>query len=102
MILPIVLEDYGEAVHAKLAHLAELTGVMSSGTDAEKAQAFIREIREMNRRMEIPTGFDFIKEDDIPQMITWALAEANPVYPVPVVYDRARCEKVIRRIIAEA
>ena len=102
VILPIVLEDYGEAVHAKLAHLAELTGVMSSGTDAEKAQAFIREIREMNRRMEIPTGFDFIKEDDIPQMITWALAEANPVYPVPVVYDRARCEKVIRRIIAEA
>ena len=32
----------------------------------------------------------------------FALAEANPVYPVPVVYDRKRCEKVIRRIIAEA
>ena len=28
VILPIVLEDYGEAVYAKLAHLAELTGVM--------------------------------------------------------------------------
>ncbi len=102
VILPIVLEDYGAAVEKKLARLAELTGLMRSGTDAEKARAFIAEIRAMNRRMEIPTGFDFIQEKDIPQMITWALAEANPVYPVPVVYDRQRCEKVIRRIIAEA
>ena len=102
VILPIVLEDYGEAVYEKLAHLAELTGVKYSGTDAEKAKAFIDEIRAMNRRMEIPTGFDFIQEKDIPQMVEWALAEANPVYPVPVVYDKKRCEAVIRRIIDEA
>ena len=102
VILPIVLEDYGEVIYPKLAHLAELTGLKTDGTVEEKAKAFIAEIRAMNRRMEIPTGFDHIKEEDIPQMIQWALAEANPVYPVPVVYDEARCEKVIRRIIAEA
>ncbi|MBO5497562.1 MAG: iron-containing alcohol dehydrogenase [Oscillospiraceae bacterium] len=102
VILPIVLEDYGAAVEEKLAHLAELTGVKFTGTDAEKARAFVDEIRAMNKRMGIPTGFDFIREADIPQMIQWALAEANPVYPVPVVYDKERCEKVIRRIIAEA
>ena len=102
VILPIVLEDYGEVVYPKLARLAELTGVKTDGSEADKAQAFIREIRAMNARMNIPTGFDHIREEDIPQMITWALAEANPVYPVPVVYDRERCEKVIRRIIAEA
>ncbi len=53
--------------------------------------------------MGIPAGFDCIREEDIPQMVTWALREANPVYPVPVVYDRARCERVIRRaMLAEA
>ena len=102
VILPIVLEDYGPAVEGKLAHLAEITGLMTAGSDKEKAAAFIREIRAMNRRMNIPTGFDFIQEKDIPQMVKWALAEANPVYPVPVIYDEQRCEKVIRRIIAEA
>ena len=101
VILPIVLEDYGSAVEKKLAHLAELTGVKSEGTDTEKARAFIGEIRAMNRRMDIPTGFDHIREEDIPQMIKWALAEANPVYPVPVLYDEKRCEAVIRRIITE-
>ena len=102
VILPIVLEDYGAAVEKKLAHLAELTGVRVTGSNAEKAKAFVDEIRAMNRRMDIPTGFAFIREQDIPQMIEWALAEANPVYPVPVVYDEKRCEKVIRRIMAEA
>lgn len=102
VILPIVLEDYGEAVQEKLAHLSELVGLAPSGSEAEKATAFVREIRAMNQRMEIPTGFDFIREKDIPQMIAWALKEANPIYPVPVIYDRKRCEKVIRRIIAEA
>ena len=102
VILPIVLEDYGAAVYPKLARLAELTGTAVSGSEKEKAEAFIREIRAMNQRMEIPTGFDFIQEKDIPQMIVWALKEANPTYPVPVLYDKARCEKVIRRIMEEA
>ena len=102
VILPIVLEDYGEVVYKKLAHLAELTGVMTEGTDEQKAKAFIAEIRAMNKRMNIPTGFTHIKEEDIPQMVEWALAECNPFYPVPVLYNKERCTKVIHRIINEA
>ena len=102
VILPIVLEDYGEAVYPKLARLCEIAGVKADGSDAEKAQAFIAEIYAMNERMGIPKGFDFIQEEDIPQIITWALAEANPNYPVPVVYNAARCRKVIDTIRAKA
>ena len=103
VLLPIVLEDYGKAAWPKLARLAALTGVAEQGSERERAAAFIREIRAMNRRMGIPEGFDCIREEDIPQMVSWALREANPVYPVPVVYDRARCERVIRRaMLAQA
>lgn len=102
VILPIVLEDYGEAAYPKLARLAELAKVKTCGTTEEKAKAFIAEIRAMNRRMGMPTGFDFIKDEDIPTMVKYALAEANPVYPVPVVYDKERCAAVIRRIRREA
>ncbi len=102
VILPIVLEDYGSAVYKKLSHLATITGVATSGDEETRAKAFIAEIRAMNKRMQLPTGFDNIKEEDIPQMVQWALKEANPVYPVPVIYDEERCAKVIRRIITEA
>lgn len=102
VILPIVLEDYGEVVYPKLARLAELANIKTQGSVEEKAKAFIGEIRAMNKRMGIPSGFDFIKDEDIPQMVKWALAEANPIYPVPVVYTKERCADVIRRIRAEA
>lgn len=102
VILPIVLEDYGAAVYPQLAHLAEITGVKTLGTDAEKANAFIAAIRAMNQRMGLPTGFDFIRQEDFDQIIAWALAEANMTYPVPVIYHEERCRHVLNRIVLEA
>lgn len=102
VILPIVLEDYGEAVHPQLAHLAELTGVKTTGSDGEKAHAFIAAVRGMNSRMGLPAGFDFIRREDFGQIIDWALAEANMTYPVPVIYNKARCRHVLNRILLEA
>lgn len=97
VILPVVLEDYGEAVSAKLAHLARLVGI-DGANDAERARSFVAELRAMNARMGIPDGFDFIRDEDIDTMISWALKEANPMYPVPVIYDRTRCRRVIERL----
>lgn len=102
VILPIVLEDYGTAVHPQLAHLAEITGVKTSGTDAEKANAFIAAIRSLNAEMGLPTGFDFLNEKDYPQIIKWALAEGNGTYPVPVIYNASRMRHVLNRIKLEA
>lgn len=98
VILPIVLEDYRAAVYKKLAHLADLGALTQSGSEADKAKAFIKEIRDMNARMHIPAGFDFIKDEDIDQMTRWAGAEANPIYPVPVLYSPARFRSVIQKI----
>lgn len=97
VILPIVLEDYGKAIYPKLARLAELTG-LHGNSEKEKAENFIAKIRAMNLRMGIPCGFDFIRDDDVEQIITWALSEANPVYPVPVIYTRERCRSIIQKI----
>ncbi len=97
VILPVVLEDYGDAVSSKLARLARLVGI-DGVNDAERARGFVAELRAMNARMGIPDGFDFIRDEDIDTMISWALKEANPMYPVPVIYDRARCRRVIERL----
>ena len=98
VLLPVVLRDYGPAAHRKLARLAELVG-LSGGTDGEKADAFIDAILAMNARLGIPTGFSCIREEDLPQMAAWAAAEANPTYPVPVIYDRGRFIRVIRQVM---
>ena len=95
IILPHVMRQFGSAVHAKLADLADVCGI--GGADAaEKAENFIRWIEEMKKEMEIPAGADMILDKDVEQIITWAMAEANPLYPVPVIWGR----EDFRRLIA--
>ena len=100
VLLPIVLEDYGAAAYPRLARLAHLVGIQEVD-EKSSARAFIAEIRAMNARMGIPDHFDCIHSEDIPLMASWACREANPVYPVPVIYDQARFARVIERSCAK-
>lgn len=101
VILPYVLEYYGEKAHKSLARLADIAGVGKDlKTNKEKAEAFIAEIRAMERRMNIPEKFEQIKEEDIPTIVERALKEGNPLYPVPKIMSPEDCEKVIRGLMA--
>ena len=95
ILLPHVMRAFGPAVHGRLAELASVCG-MTGASDAEKAEKFISWIEEMNREMGIPDYLDMIKDEDIEQMITWAMREANPLYPTPVLWGR----KELREFIA--
>ncbi len=97
VILPYVMEAFGPAVYYKLARLAEAVGI-NGKDDEEKAKAFLREIRRMNADMHIQDSFDFIQDQDIPQMIKWAMKEANPLYPVPVLWHKPEFAALIARI----
>ncbi len=84
VLLPIVLEYYGESVYKPLAELAEAIGIAENGdSDKEKAEKFIRRIRHLNKQMVIPKTILAIQEKDIPLLVKRALREANPLYPVP-------------------
>ena len=99
VLLPVMLEEYGPAVYKRLAELADVVGLCPNGDRAEKARAFIGAIYDMNRTLGIPTGFDCIRPEDLPQMAAWAEVEANPVYPVPVVFGEEDFIRVARRVM---
>ena len=94
VLLPHVMREFGASAHKRLAELADVCGI-EGRNEAEKANAFIAWIEKTNKKMGLPDGFDVIKDEDIPQMIAWARKEANPLYPVPVVWG----EKDFRRLI---
>ena len=100
VILPYVLEWYGSSVYKQLAKLADLVGVSKQNMSVEeKAKAYILEIRRMNKAMNIPEKFDFIKEEDVPLLVKRALLEGNPGYPVPKIMNAKDCESVIRLLM---
>ena len=100
VILPYVLEWYGTSVYKPLAKLADLINLTDKNASIEeKAKSYIAEIRRMNKAMNIPEKFDFIKEEDISTLVKRALKEGNPGYPVPKIMNANDCEQVIRSIM---
>ena len=97
VLLPKVMRQFGASAHKPLAELADVCGIQGAN-EAEKANAFLHWIEETNAKMGLPDGFDMVQEEDIPQMITWARREANPLYPVPVVWSRADFSRLINSI----
>lgn len=100
VILPYVLEWYGKSIYKPLAKLADIIGICKENmSNEEKAKLFISDIRRMNREMQIPEKFDFIKEEDIPTIVSRALKEGNPGYPVPKIMNKKDMEYVIRQLM---
>ena len=97
IILPIVLEEYGDAITKKLVHIADIIGI-NGCTDKEKVERFIRKLKELNRIFSIPTSIPEIKDEDIHYLAIGAEKEGNPSYPTPVTWDVEQFEKVIRKI----
>ena len=97
VVMPHVLRQFGPAVYDRLAILADDCGLPGSN-NAEKAMAFIEWIEATNKKFGIPAGLDMIQTRDIPQMIEWAMKEANPLYPVPVIWDSGDFRKLINTV----
>ena len=97
IILPIVLEEYGDTITKKLAHIADIVGI-AGHTDQQKAEYFIKKLKEINQVLGIPTSIPEIQDSDIHYLATGAEKEGNPTYPTPVTWDVEHFEKVIRKI----
>lgn len=95
VILPIVLKEYGKSIYKKLHKLSCELGLSNPNDDQEISSIkFIEMIEELNQKMNIPNHFDFIKEEDIDSMLTHAIKEANPLYPVPKLMDKQELKKL--------
>lgn len=100
ILLPHVLRAFGPAVYDRLAELSDVCGMTEkSATNAEKANAFICWIESLKQLMDIPEYPTMIQKNDVDQMVVWIDREANPVYPVPVIWSRAEIKEFIFSLI---
>lgn len=99
VILPHMLEEYGEKIHKKLKTLAVYCNIAKEeDTDEEASKKLIDKINKLNAYMNIPTSFDFINTEDIPALAIHADKEANPLYPVPTLKDAKELEEMYYKI----
>ena len=73
--------------------MARACGISPEGaSDHDAARSLIGWIDAANARMGIPDHLEGIRASDVAAMAAHADAEANPLYPVPVEWDRAQLE----------
>lgn len=99
VLMPYVLEEYGPCVSQKLCRLGIAAGVCSEKDGPEEgAKKFIAAIRGLNTRMGIPDKIAGIRKEDVPEMAKHAEKEANPLYPVPILWTEKELERFYYKI----
>ena len=96
ILLPYILEEYGQTIEKDLTEIAHVLG-MEEKDERLCAQLLIQRIRYLNEAMHIPSKLDLYKKD-IPIMAQWAEKEANPLYPVPVIFNQKDFEKMLQKV----
>jgi len=99
VILPYVLDYYGDSVYDKLCELLRLIGMFNENETKEvNAKKFISIVKDLNTELGIPSRIKGIMDKDIELMAQRAISEANPLYPVPKILDLKDITILINRI----
>lgn len=99
IILPVVLEEFGQKAEHKLAKLAKAAGIQAD-SERELAIGFIESIRNMNRSMGIPEKLAQLKAEDFEIIAERAFKEGVPAYPTPVIWTREDFKHVLEKLMA--
>lgn len=99
VILPYVLKKFGRPIYKKLWELGVYAELFSADTPYEVgAKMFIEKIEDLNRAMNIPTNIPEIQDADIPELARTAEKEANPLYPVPVLWTAKQLAEIYHEV----
>lgn len=102
VLLPYVLEAYGDCAHAKCKDIAIAMHLADDSTPAAEAtRLLIAKIRRMNADMNIPAKLPGIRVCDIPKLARYADKEANPLYPVPKLMDAKALDQFYYDVMEE-
>ena len=102
VLLPFVLEAYGQTAHRPLHALAVAVGISDwRESDEEGAVKFIEAIRQMKKDLSIGDTICGIQKKDIPGLARQAEKEANPLYPVPDLMTAKQLEEFYYMVMEE-
>ena len=100
VILPYVLNSYGDTITNKLAKLSHICNFCSETTSNKEAtKIFLEKLTQLERQLNIPTHIAELKQEDIETLAKQADKEANPLYPVPLLMDNKELEEIYKQLL---
>ena len=89
-------------MYKKLGKLAKISLVADKNDDDKTAsEKMIKFIESLNSHFEIPTTIKELNMNDIEKLAEKADKEANPLYPVPKLFDKKELEEIYRELLLD-
>ena len=101
VILPYVLKEYGKKIYKKVGKIIDYIIPNNNLRKEDKYNVFINMIEYLEEKLNIDKHIDTIKIEDINEMAKYACREANPLYPVPVLWDVKKMKAMYYKIKGE-
>lgn len=99
VLLPYVLKQYGKKIYKKLAIIADHLNISRpDDREDDKARRFLISLNELESTLKIDNKLYEIETGDIEHMAYQANKEANPLYPVPVLWDKKVLAKMFYKV----
>lgn len=100
VVLPYVLAYYDNKIYRKIGSIYDYLYGDNPLTSQDKYNHFMTSIHNLIATLDIPRNFnEIIKHDDIPKMIDKAYKEANPLYPVPMIFDKSDFKNIYTKLL---
>lgn len=102
VLLTHVLHFYGATISSKLAQLQHhiYGDERTLASNDELAHRFMKNLTYLVNLGKLPTHYKALNESLVSEIVSGALREAHPDYPVPKFMSPADCEKIVRKLCA--
>ena len=101
LLVPVV-KAYGKKVHKKLKKIAVFCGFVSPKCDKKAAaEILLKKLENLLAELDIPRTLPEIKEADLNELVGYAYKEAYPLYPVPVLWNKAQLKEIYFKVMEQ-
>lgn len=93
LLMPMILDDYGSVIETPLQEM-----VTYLGSHFKTGKQWINYLKQQNEQMGVSNISFEMSEKDKEEMASAAYKEANPLYPVPVIYTKDRFKNILNKL----
>ncbi len=99
VLLPHIMEFSKSECEERFARISDVIGLSAAGDDTHtKSEKFLKSLRDMNERLEVPTRLEGFDPSGIEEMISAAFKEAHGTYPVPKFLNKSEAREIMNKI----
>ncbi len=102
VLLPHVMESFKDIAKIRFAELSDMLNIIDkSKSIAEKSDAFIQYLFDLNKRLELPEKLEKFPRNGVNEILEAGFKECHGNYPIPRYYTKEEGLNILNKVCAD-